>query len=477
MGPVVDIHCHVFNGDDIPLKGFAERVILKNLGIGGLADDLLDAVIQGGAPGFDEENPTLDEMLAASDTDFMMSAFALEDPEESLDSEVEDILAKLAADKPDVLAEAAASMEEEFPEPVPLDAVAAAGIGDVATAPFRLIKWLRLYAKHRYQIASVLINTFNDEVDLFTPMLVDLKHGLNDDSDTSPAEQMEMLAKISRLSMLGRLPKGGKAHLHPFLGFDPRRQVDVERRGSGETPLELVERAVRSNGFVGVKLYPPMGFRPLGNRPEPGMDAADVDAINDALEAFYQLCVDLDIPVTAHANNSNHSSSTFEGFGSAADWRVVLTNFPDLHVNLGHFGGADKKVPDESWPMEMADLAGDFDHVYADVGNHRIYDEDLLEIYLDRLDQVFAAHPVMRERLMYGSDWFMLALHPKAKKFLRDYRDAYSRRFPGLVDRFMGENALEFLFGGMANQNARRVAARYDPASFGSPPDWLPTAP
>ena len=50
------------------------------------------------------------------------------------------------------------------------------------------------------------------------------------------------------------------SYVLPLVPHKPR--TDIERDGQS---FKLVRRAIEERCFVGVKLYPPMGFRPLGN--------------------------------------------------------------------------------------------------------------------------------------------------------------------------------------------------------------------
>jgi len=47
----------------------------------------------------------------------------------------------------------------------------------------------------------------------------------------------------------------GQGRIMPFYAVDPRPP----------DPVESVKKAIESQGFVGVKLYPPMGYKPIGN--------------------------------------------------------------------------------------------------------------------------------------------------------------------------------------------------------------------
>ena len=50
--PIVDIHCHTFNGDDLPVKGFIRRVGGTKTSLVKLIDGFVDDKVQDKAPGY-----------------------------------------------------------------------------------------------------------------------------------------------------------------------------------------------------------------------------------------------------------------------------------------------------------------------------------------------------------------------------------------------------------------------------------------
>jgi hypothetical protein len=303
-------------------------------------------------------------------------------------------------------------------------------------------------------------------------MLVDLGMGLSDTAATTQRQQVELQEKISRLSLHGRLPAGAQGDVHGFVGFDPRRELRARRVGDIDTPLGIVADAVTRYGFVGVKLYPPMGFLPLGNAAAGVPDGAELDGI---MRELFDWCVAEQVPVTAHGNASNYADEEFATFGSPSNWALVLAEFADLHVNLGHFGGTDDAQ--EPWRTGIGRLAADHPHVYADVGNHRIDRADVRIRYGRILERVVAdpATAVMADRLMFGTDWFMLAILPEHDQFLQRYEQLYRDAFgAAATDAFLGGTALRFLgFDDPGNRNAQRVRRRYAGLDV---PDWLATS-
>ena len=191
-----------------------------------------------------------------------------------------------------------------------------------------------------------------------------------------------MQESISRLSVTGRIGRPD-ARFHPFVAFDPRRQIEgpqglAPRPGSPLPPvepatakapaipipmpipipsaessaLELVRYAIEAGGFLGVKVYPPVGFAPWDN----------VHLRRDL--PFAAGLTARSTPSTATApsrkRRSSHTSAANEyGLGlhrlvSPEHWRPVLDRHPTLRLNFGHFGH-DYGVPQTDVPKETAD--------------------------------------------------------------------------------------------------------------------------
>jgi hypothetical protein len=152
---------------------------------------------------------------------------------------------------------------------------------------------------------------------------------------TSISDQINVMEQISILT-------GGRVHC--YVPFDPMKQVAYRLGYTTECPIALVQRAVNSQGFVGVKIYPPMGFAPIGNarkkasfwhrwwlpavlqRPDFGC------LLDDALCELYAWCKANSIPIMAHTSRSEGVSHDFEALTAAHYWRHVPSG---LRVNFG----------------------------------------------------------------------------------------------------------------------------------------------
>ncbi len=472
MSPIVDIHCHTFNADDLPVRGFVQKVAFDDHA---LTDDiarLVDLIIQGAAPGYREEKKRLDELLAPTGGP---EAFRVPLTSAQLEAEVDLTLAELEQSAPELLRRVGYEVSDvTLPDPAEAGEVPE-GLFDWFSAAKRAVRWAKLFGKQRLDLTVALLSNFDSRIDLYTPLTVDLGMGLEDTAKTTISEQLELHEKISRLSMRDRLPGGVRGHVHGFVGFDPRRELRALRAGDIEMPLAVVRSAVEDYGMIGIKLYPPMGFRPLGNAAPPAVP--DGAALDEILDELYAWCVEAQVPITAHCNTSNYAHESFLSFASPDNWDVALAAFTELRVNLGHFGGARADESPDGWPWKAAMLAAKRDHVYADVGNHKVYDDTIRTAYFDMLQSMFTtpATAIMSDRLMFGSDWYMLASHKEHDEFLNRYEEHYRNAFGDQrAEAFLGGNALRFLgFDDPTNENNRRLRARYERFAPDNLPTWL----
>jgi hypothetical protein len=204
---IVDIHCHTFNADDLPVKGFVKRVAGNRNGLARVLARALDSIIQGMADDAADELSALNALLASEGTEEAVP----ENVTAAVEREAEQLLAEISAEDPASVAEASAEIHVDDGAEEGLE-----GITDLDGVK-RHVRWAALFGKRRLALTRALVQTY-PEVDLFTPMLVDLM-GLEDEPMSTILQQLEINEKISRLSMRGDLG----AAVHPFVGFDPRR--------------------------------------------------------------------------------------------------------------------------------------------------------------------------------------------------------------------------------------------------------------
>jgi predicted TIM-barrel fold metal-dependent hydrolase len=222
-------------------------------------------------------------------------------------------------------------------------------------------------------------------------------------------------------------------------------------------PLELVKRAIIEEGFLGVKLYPPMGFKPYGNaadfcqtypdtdifrdlRGEAPDDSETVDCkprpaagsiivgqkLDRAMTNLFDLCIAEDASVIAHAGDSNGSAAGYGRRADPAHWVPVFRRWPKLRVALAHFGSFEARsasaptettLPEASWEWTFGRYLKEAQDppVFADISYlTEIFDQSpagLSEYALTFRRWIDAFDPQCRH-LMFGTDWTMLGLDP-----------------------------------------------------------------
>lgn len=260
--PIVDVHSHIFNAEDLPIDGFLKRLSPAPALLTGVLSVPLDRLSSWAAPGSGEGSHLVNRLCAAvglesvgegvvAETDLelisdeeldrrLVELWPLADPavpsglEGPMD--VEEVLAeRISAAPPEHVEELEYWLREwgdpELDEVLAQEASGQEGIGDVLAraaalrrAVKRFIDALRLITKHRYRIASELAQTYPD-VSLFVPALVDFSHATRDDPATSIPEQISIHSQVSKLSVVGGIPYAADVRIHPLVGFSPEREI------------------------------------------------------------------------------------------------------------------------------------------------------------------------------------------------------------------------------------------------------------
>lgn len=505
--PIIDAHCHIFNARDIPSVYFVTKVVLKHYAAHlsaahrrRLESEIGDAVSGslGRTPGYELEKSVLEARLAG-------------EPEA-----------------------AALAKKLELPKFAHGTQRACYGddVADNITAVLNLVTILTQF-RHKNLEALMATNAMPEPgvgVALFTPAMIDMDYWLGvgaeagssaDDISTdasslpqsSPAQQVEMMEMIQRLY---------PGRCHGFVSFCPWRQVDDTHHnalvGEGskfrrKSALEVVEDAILNRGFAGVKLYPTMGFLPIGNADIPleGFPASVAKTpyahefghlLDAALLALYEFCSAHDVPIMVHTAPSNgagvftNSAGKETGYEVRAHpqgWERVLARqgLSGLKLNLTHFGGSPDAASTKEWRASIGRLMDAYDSVYTDLSH---YPEMLMDNFtgsgqhcreaaqmLAPIRKVFLsgeAGEKRARRILYGSDWPMLSKEYYYADYLPVVAHMYRRKIYGVGEgaemnarAFLSGNTIDFLGlydGGKARARFEAWYARHglDPVSL-----------
>jgi predicted TIM-barrel fold metal-dependent hydrolase len=484
----------MFNATDIPVNGFIHHVALHDGLMSGALADLASRLVSG-APGYAADKARLSGILGAAPHAAAAPAApagrggdAVADSgadlgaviEDAFGAEVQQAVSQLSDDEVALIenkpppGQPAPSAEAEAAAPEAAAPEAAAPAAISLDTPIRFVRWAKLFCQSRVDLATLYYRFFSSEVGLAVPMLVDLSSGLNDTAQTTLAQQVELFDMLSRASMRGLIPGAPQLRLHPFVGFDPIRALND---GAAGTTVALVKDAVLNKGFIGVKVYPEMGWSPFHNTPADAGTPERAQALDAILADFFGWCADEQVPVTAHCNHSNYPSQNAEAanYGSPDDWLSVLAAHPGLRLNLGHFGGAYANPASYGWTWKIAGGMATYGGLFADVGCQHVDDAALMQVHFGVLKKIAGTCPKLADRLMFGTDWYMEANNPNPNAFLDEYKSRYLAAFgANQTAKFMSANALSFLGFGAGNltANGQRLRQRYRALGV-TPPSWL----
>lgn len=511
----IDVHCHVFNARDLPIASFVLDVVLEGQPVGGLPLIPLVTLVSlimnrsawspqrelrdldSGRTPADGDSIQADVERAAADlvTNTREAAAFRQQAVELLSGDGErlaaraapgggdfELLERLADRDPGRAARSLALSSRGRMAALPTDAArGVTAVEDEVTGVFRLAQ---LVTRPRTELVRRLITLparNGGDVALLVPALIDYGKWLNEES--SPLrDQIDVMSAIAR--------RPGPYAVHPYVPFCPWRQmVDPGL-------LAMVKDAVEQRGFIGVKLYPVMGFLPYGNAEadpaayparlrQTGPDWAT--RLDQGLAALYDWCVAEDVPVMAHCSYSQFPNPAAGQRGSPDAWRPVLERWPGLRLNLGHFGGFWNLAGGEpnGWTTTIVAMMKTYPTLYADLSDYdavveRTAEQKAMnEAVLSALNTVLDSQGgPARSRLMYGTDWVMLSRAPGAEGYYEGMRTGLTGRLAMDAVQtagFMGMNAARFLgialeTGGKPRSRQRLEAfhARHGgvPASF-----------
>lgn len=493
-GVTIDAHCHVFNAADLPARDFIlgtqelTQALLRDPTLQTTANFIVDSLLTmlDAAPTAAQEKAFLSNQRRAD---------AQQDPLDAWDSAVDEFLVDMVAETPPVGSRSWTANYDLVHEPERQNLGAllrqsgvleqnlggsrlqATGGSTIATDIFLLMDWCRQLCNYRIRNVDRIMEILGPEnrgPAIFLPALVDLFRWLPDIAKpTSKAPRVPLAEQVDIMEEVAKLRPG----VHPFLGVDPLADW-------AETEALLRRCFARSdgscNGFVGVKLYPPMGFSPSNNEHLVALDSK-LEQVDVNLGRLYRFCDEYDVPIMAHCNLSKETVTGHQNkTGAAKEWEPVVRQYGGLRINLAHFGGVENFTHESAQsavPQEQEDIAAlmELGRVFADIADDTtpsVKEERPAVIAAFRA--YFSRHPLARQRLMYGSDWILLGYERSASL---NYLGGWSAVMDALgsasgTSAFFGQNALTFLGWAQPGLARTRIERFYD--GIDRQVAWLP---
>jgi hypothetical protein len=472
----IDVHCHVFNGSDLRVKRFLSMAAYRELPkplwpvVKALAPVLqwatwefapktgeeMEHLEKFGSPGRVRERSTdtLESLVSTDAADGTrrytegMSKY-LKTPEGR--KFYEEYRRYVQGEQRAGLLEASAAQQLTAPELEQLatpELLKQRLLQEEALGVTPVFGFAHNFFQYRYINAYNLLRNFgcdHGHIQVIAPAMVDYDYGLGAQNDPPlPSPITEQLQVMERIAVLfdGRVL--------PYAPFDPWRVA-----AGDSSIIRAAQTAIESGALLGLKVYPPMGFAPFGNSglmPAPNewpRDTGFSQRMDDALAAVWGWASAANhmVPVLSHCGPSNYPYPDFQNMGKPMNWSVALAKFSNLRVCFGHSGGQDQLDLPQGWPDEFAKLESQYVGAYSDLSYFSwiLTNKDRNKIQ-SGLEKVLTNHPSAAKRLMYGSDWTMLALESNAKHYEEDME--LTLKDPPLAkttDDVLSANAIDFL--------------------------------
>jgi hypothetical protein len=475
---VIDMHTHVFNSRDLPLMG-----ILNALGAPPEVALVVSQAIFISTPE-DQRDPIKREVSA-------------EQVERPNLTELSDIQRNILLDyvgknrleplrraaaylrvKPDVTLLAETSAKIGFP---PDDRLVRLFViqklidaGELGEALKGYVRFLGIMTRQHGEIVAILKASY-PQTDLFVHHMMDMAAAYNDEPPVDFYDQMIAMQELDR-AFPGKL-------VH-FTAFDPFRRRDA---------LPLVQKGIKDCSAIGLKIYPPSGYRAAQNAiynfpPKPSILNVfewrrwrsryahwTEKNLDETLQAGFAWAAANSIPLFTHCTPKGFEAvgahGNLPGYGMMADpffWASALKANAGLRMCFGHSGGEaywfsdpandaaneKNKTPGDPWQFgnQVIDLCCTYPEVYCEVGYlDGVLDPRQATLLVRRLEAVVNRPSKdgkwrFGDKLMYGTDWHMIYKEPHYEKYLEKWDEVIKQVDNGsLRQAFFAGNAKKFL--------------------------------
>jgi predicted TIM-barrel fold metal-dependent hydrolase len=276
-------------------------------------------------------------------------------------------------------------------------------------------------------------------IDCCTPLMMDL-------SQASPGAADDNHPYEKQIELVSAAALAHPWKIFPFVMFDPRR----------EDAAAICIDALETKGFVGVKMYPALGYWPSKRF----YQSVDIEFRN--LHRLYSYCGDRKVPITTHASTGGAYSTEMDRDREKNAWPLTeVSNWIDpireynLKINFAHFGGNylnatdSKRVQSASWRRQICNLImrsreeADFGDIYADLSFHDMALHRRLKTAYFRDLAILLEDDRYRRGVLFGTDASMISHTYLEREFVRPFRTNLS---PPQRDRIFSDNPTRFLF-------------------------------
>ena len=223
---------------------------------------------------------------------------------------------------------------------------------------------------------------------------------------------------ITQLTEVAQLKRMYPNELLPFVCIDPRR-------GTGKENVEFIKKWIEKHGFVGIKMYPPLGFFPFDERLKYVYDYAEEKGIpmlthcykeggifykgklqkewmNPQRSGLRELSPEQSLPVAGAEFKEKPMPDFRNNFMQPENYDPVLEAFPDLKICFAHYGGHKEILAGEenTWYGHIKTLMRKYKNVYADI-SYTLYNKATFDAIKDDLSKETG------HKILFGTDFYM----------------------------------------------------------------------
>ena len=231
-----------------------------------------------------------------------------------------------------------------------------------------------------------------------------------------------------QLDELAEIKKDLKDRVIPFIAVDPRRK----------NIFDLVQKYIETKGFGGIKLYPSLGFWPFDAKLDDIYDYAlanDIPILTHTTRGgiYYQGRIKkewLTHPKTGKPIPRQPNWRFCDVFSDPVNYEDVLKDRPKLKLCLAHFGGIEEwnaylrdswhsgTSAGDNWVHKIRGLIARYENVFTDI-SYTLSDERIVPLL-----KLFLLDPKLRQKILFGTDFYMVELEKAEKKVSVDFRAA-----------------------------------------------------
>ena len=227
-----------------------------------------------------------------------------------------------------------------------------------------------------------------------------------------PREYAQQLEKLKEV-------KDQYDQILPFVHLDPRR----------EGFYDLFIKSIEEYGFKGVKLYPPLGYFPYDPRLIPVYEYCSAHKLpilthcspynsvryRGRKKEIKELLKGSKIPIDFKKNKKKELTSNFT---NPKNWEFVLNDFPQLKICLGHFGSEyywkeyiENPGNPDNWFVIIRKMIEQYDNLYSDI-SFTLHNQEFFPLL-----KVLLTNPSLRKKILFGSDYYMVATKSDERRF------------------------------------------------------------